>query len=269
MVMAMSSSQPANSEGVRTRETLKYAGPLLSHSHRIDTSRPVEHQELKPCPDASLTAYLQLGCFKLGASRAFISLFDRHNQHVIAEATQPLPLDPKQVDVRQLWSCGTARPRAANCPDELVLSGRPSDQHGGVSEEATDTLPIVVVSDLRSDDRFSGGIVHEQWHGHNFYAGVPLRAKNGVNIGVYSVLDGPPRNDLDENSKSFLHDMSSIVMHYLESRAAKDSIHRGERMIRGLGSFVEGKSTLTSSTNAFEDEPGQQEGSLNQEQQGA
>lgn len=126
-----------------------------------------------------------------------------------------------------------------------------------------------MVPDLRKEDRFSGGFAYEQWPGHNFYAGVPLRAKNGVNIGVYSVLDGPPRQGgLDKDAKGFLREMSRIVIHYLESRAAKDSIQRGERMIRGLGSFVEGKATLTSSTNAFEDVPGQQEGALNETQQG-
>lgn len=240
----------------------------MAYSHRIDPSRPVEPQDLRPCPDASLTAFLQLGCFKLGTSRAFISLFDRHQQHIIAEATQPLPLDPKQVDVRQLWLCGTARPRVANSPDEVVLSSRPFSQPEATSEKSAATLPIVIVPDLRKDGRFSGKFGYERWPDHSFYAGVPLRAKNGVNIGVYSVLDESPRGDLDKDSKGFLREMARIVMHYLESRAAKDSIHRGERMIRGLGSFVEGKATLTSSTNAFEDVPGQQEGALNETQQG-
>ncbi|KUI71058.1 Peroxide stress-activated histidine kinase mak2 [Cytospora mali] len=263
----MADSQPATSEGARTRETLKHAGPLLANSHRIDPSSPVEPRDLSPCPDTSLTAFLQLGCFKLGASRAFISLFDRHNQHFIAEATQSSPLDPKQVDVRQLWLCGTSRPRKANSPDELVLSSRPFSQAESSSEKSATTLPIVIVPDLRKDGRFSGGRGKERWPDHGFYAGVPLRAKNGINIGVYSVLDESPRSDLDKDSKGFLREMARIVMHYLESRAAKDSIHRGERMIRGLGSFVEGKATLTSSTNAFENVPGQKEGSLNETQQ--
>lgn len=264
----MADFQPAASEGARTRETLKHAGLFLANSHHIDPSRLVEPRDLRHCSDASLTAFLQLGCFKLGTSRAFISLFDRHNQHVIAEATPPLSLDPKQVDLRQLWLCGTARPRNANSPDELVLCSRPFSQPESTSEKSAATLPVVVVPNLRTDDRFHGRFGYEQWPDHSFYAGVPLRAKNGVNIGVYSVLDGSPRGDLDKDSKGFLREMARIVMHYFESRAAKDSIHRGERMIRGLGSFVEGKATLTSSTNAFEDVPGQQEGSLNQAQQG-
>ncbi|ROW08781.1 hypothetical protein VMCG_02899 [Cytospora schulzeri] len=264
----MADSQPATSEGARTRETLKHAGPFLADSHRIDPSRPVEPRDLRPCSDASLTAFLQLGCLKLGTSRAFISLFDRYHQHVIAEATPPLALDPKQVDVSQLWLCGTARPRIADSPDELVLYSRPFSQPESASEKSAATLPVVVVPDFRKDDRFSGRFGYEQWADHTFYAGVPLRAKNGVNIGVYSVLDGSRRSDLDKDSKGFLREMARIIMHYLESRAAKDSIHRGERMIRGLGSFVEGKTTITSSTNAFEDLPGQHEGTLNETQQG-
>lgn len=124
--------------------------------------------------------------------------------------------------------------------------------------------------DLAQDERFSDAFIRRNWPQTRFYAGVPIRSKKGVNIGVYHVYDDSPRSELDlgDADKQFLRDMASIVWRHLESRAAIESTHRGERMVRGLGSFVEGLATLSSSTGQFQDAPGQEEGALNQRQQG-
>lgn len=166
---------------------------------------------------------------------------------------------------------GTAIPRGTNCPNEQVLESPPTIHHESVSDkEFTSLSPVLVLPDLAQDERFSDAFFRQKWPQTRFYAGVPIRSKKGVNIGVYHVYDDSPRSELDlgDADKQFLRDMASIVWHHLESRAAIESIHRGERMVRGLGSFVEGQATLSSSTGQFQDAPGQEEGALNQRQQG-
>lgn len=82
------------------------------------------------------------------------------------------------------------------------------------------------------------------------------------------MFDGTPREGLNEEEQQFLRDISDTTMRYLQSRSSIENIHRGERMVRGLGSFVEGKATISSSENGVvDDAPGQIEGKLNMKQQ--
>lgn len=176
-----------------------------------------------------------------------------------------------QPDEHHLGLSGTAIPRGINCPNEHVLQSSPTFHHEDTSDEAFTTLsPVLVVPDLAQDERFSDAFCRQVWPKTCFYAGVPIRSKKGVHVGVYHVYDDSPRNELDfsDADKQFLRDMANIVWQHVESRAAIESIHRGERMVRGLGSFVEGQATLSSSTDQFQDMPGQEEGALNRRQQG-
>lgn len=209
---------------------------------------------------------------RLNVSRCLISFFDRNYQYVVAEATRSLPLSPDaQLDPQELRLSGSAIPRGTKCPNELVLDSSPTIHHDNVSDKAfTSLLPVLVVPDLAQDERFSDAFCRQNWPQNRFYAGVPIRSKKGVHIGVYHVYDDSPRSELDfsDADKQFLRDMADIVWNHVESRAAVERIHRGERMVRGLGSFVEGQATLSSSTGQFQDAPGQDEGALNQRQQG-
>lgn len=213
----------------------------------------------------------QLATLRLNVSRCLISLFDRNYQYVVAEATQSLSLSIEApADSHQLMLSGTAIPRGTKCPNEQVLDSPPAIHHDNASDrDFTPLSPVLVVANLAEDERFSDAFCRKNWPQTHFYAGVPIRSKKGVSIGVYHVYDDSPRSELDfgDNEKQFLRDMAIIVWRHIESRAAVENIHRGERMVRGLGSFVEGHATLSSSTGQFQDAPGQVEGSLNQKQQ--
>lgn len=191
---------------------------------------------------------------------------------MVAEATQSLPLNREaQVESQQLRLSGTAIPRGTNCPNELILDRPPIIHHQHVADKTfTSLAPVLVVSDLTQDERFFDAFFAQNWPQARFYAGVPIRSKKGIHIGVCYVYDDLPRSELDfgDADRQFLRNMADIVWHHIESRAAIENIHRGERMMRGLGSFVEGQATLSSSTGQFQDAPGQEEGLLNQKQQG-
>lgn len=117
----------------------------------------------------------------------------------------------------------------------------------GSAAAESEEFPISVIPDLADDARFSN---RPYIHGHpfnRFYAGVPLRTPgaNGVNIGVYCIFDTQPRpQGLSSDEVKFMQDISRTVMSYLECRASNGRYRRSERMVRGMGNFVQGLDSL-------------------------
>jgi hypothetical protein len=83
------------------------------------------------------------------------------------------------------------------------------------------------------------------WPQYGFYAGVPLRTPRGIDIGVFSVLDMDSREKDDPNIVPIMQDISRTIMGYLETRRFRDGQRRADRMVKGVGSFVQGKSTAS------------------------
>ncbi|KAH8904879.1 hypothetical protein BR93DRAFT_865392, partial [Coniochaeta sp. PMI_546] len=254
-------------EAARERETFKYDALEISTAALLDpeAAKPIPSAVLSSTPDPGLTAFAQLGLYRLDGSRALVSLFDRKNQHIVAEALRatPLNLDEDQLDL--LWLCGTAVPRATSIC-EHVLAGPAASLTipGNITGNAPSDLPVSVVLDLDEDERFCD-IKDTQ---KRFYIGVPIRSPAGINIGVYCIFDDKPRQHVSPVEIQFIRDMSRTIMDYLEAKRSHECYRREERMVRGLGSFVEGKATLSnwsqsSNPSSFQDIPGVQEGSLN------
>lgn len=227
---------------------------------------------LSSTPDPALTAFAQLGLYRIDGSRALVSLFDRKNQHIVAEAVRSTPLNLDEGHKKeQLWLCGTAVPRATSIC-EHVLAGPASSLTipGNATGNLPSDLPVSVVLDLDEDTRFCD----VQDAAKKFYIGVPIRSPAGINIGVYCAFDDKPRQSVPSESIQFMRDMSRTIMDYLEAKRSHECYRREERMVRGLGSFVEGRATLSnwsqsSNPSSFQDIPGVQEGSLNKKLRGS
>lgn len=225
---------------------------------------------LASATDSSLTAYAQLGVYRLNATRSLISLFDRDRQHVVAEATRSSPLGAREPARRisttdedqqpacgedvgddDFWLCGTAIPRSFGICEHVLVSSL--DTSGGLSPEtesssnAGDDLPVAVVPDLAVHGRFHNRPYICAHPFNRFYAGVPIRSPgpDGVNIGVYCIFDTKPRPEgLTSDDIKFMQDMSRTIMGYLEYRGSYGKYRRSERMVRGMGNFVEGSDSL-------------------------
>lgn len=135
---------------------------------------------------------------------------------------------------------------------------------GNAIGNTPEDLPVSVILDLHQDARFS----HSKDPHKRFYMGVPIRSPAGINIGVYCVFDDKARQHVSSADIQFIRDMSRTVMDYLDAKRSHECYRREERMVRGLGSFVEGKATLSnwsqsSNPASFQDLPGAEEGSLN------
>ncbi|KAF2020833.1 hypothetical protein BU24DRAFT_438222 [Aaosphaeria arxii CBS 175.79] len=207
------------------------------------TKEPGPVQTTFPSDDKALTAFAQLGALRLNARRCLISFFDRRNCYILAEATRTLSLETGQAQIagdRLCWGT-TAFPKhesvcysTVNLP-MLGCAGRPNDYSN---------VPTLIVNDLSLDDRFRNFSFVSGPPYSRFYAGVPIRSPSGHSIGTYCVLDEVPRNGLSETEISFLKDMANTVMRHLEMMRATDDHRRGGVMVRSLGSFAEGKSSL-------------------------
>lgn len=220
----------------------RYDPALVANTIPYDPSNSTSPPILQPCSDLALTALAALGISRLSGTRALISLFDRHSQHVVAEATPSSPLVPATNLLalrpdQALWLCGTAIPRANLC-EHVLMQPEPS-------KSSTEKLPVTIISDISKHPDFAQVPGCCTWPHHRFYAGVPLRSRRGINIGVYCVFDTKPRSTFDEASIQLMQDVSEAVITHLETRLASSVKHSGDRMARGLGSFVEGKATMS------------------------
>lgn len=229
------------SEANRVRETFRYESALIAGTVPNDPEQLIPSCQLRSSSDASLTSFAQLAVLRLGVSRALVSLFDGSNQYVVAEATQDLSLRPRDVASGfPLWLSGTWIPRSLGiCDHVLCCSLSPPS----VTENE---LAVLVVDDLSQDARFRDQpILRHEWPRNRFYAGVAIRSRSGINIGVLSVFDDEPRNGLDSSGLKTMRELSAVIMNHFESKRTSAAKRLSEHMIRGIGNFVDGSTTLT------------------------
>ncbi|KAL0932802.1 sensor histidine kinase response [Colletotrichum truncatum] len=236
------------SEGAREWETFKYDSHFIPSAVFNSPEHPIPFSALSSSPDTGLTAFAQLGALRLNASRALISLFDRQQQYIVAEATRSIPLAPnaKYASGNHLWLCGTAIPRAFGICEHVLVGAtteepRKANSSVPVSDDDDEQLPVAVVPDLATDRRFCNRPYIDAAPYNRFYAGIPIRSPKGINIGVYCIFDDRPRSGLDADSVQFLREVSKTVMDYLDAKRVTESYRRSERMVHGLGDFIGGK----------------------------
>lgn len=201
--------------------------------------------------DSSLTAFAQLVVFRLEATRCLISLFSEQHQLVVAEATRDSAITPNIEGSNHVWLGCTNIPRSFGiCEHVLAVQGSaPASSPPTPDASSPPTLsklPIFVVPDLAEDARFSDRPYVQGSPFNRFYAGVPIRSPRGIDIGVLCVFSDKPRTaPLTEPQTTFLRDMSYTVTDHFSSKRSVERYRRTERMVRGIGSFVEGKSTMS------------------------
>nr|WP_241987513.1 GAF domain-containing protein [Cryobacterium sp. MDB2-33-2] len=74
-----------------------------------------------------------------------------------------------------------------------------------------------VIEDARTDVRALANPLVSGGFGLQFYAGVPLRTRDGFNLGTLCVLDFEPRTVTDAEIET-LGDLAALVMNELELR---------------------------------------------------
>ncbi|KAL4974691.1 hypothetical protein BDW66DRAFT_139065 [Aspergillus desertorum] len=223
-----------NPEGARERETHLYL-PYWGFSK----SEKFAQEAIGNYPNASrdnvLTVFAQLAALRMDAQRAMISLFDKKQQHVIAEATPRCRLRVEccgdQADGFWLGVGQFPRQRIAMC-------------YHAMKSFVEDNNKLFVVNDLTKDRRFRDHSSVTD-HPHNrFYVSIPIQSPDDYIIGAVAVLDNKPRDGISNEQEHFLTELAATVMDHLLSQRAMREEYREEKMVRALGLFVKGKSDL-------------------------
>jgi signal transduction histidine kinase len=245
----------------------RYEPYLYSQFRHNNSGQLLPSSEVTSSSDTILTGLAQLGVYQTATERSFVSLFDQNYQYVVAETVPSMSLTPNLPSEEcpsPLSLCGTAIPRShGTCEHVLYVSD-------GNEQNQTD-LPLSFVPNLVTDERFHERPYCQFGETGQFYAAVPIRTRRGINIGSYCVLSATMPDGWGDHCTRYLRDTSRAIMEHLEANRSKHAYRRNERMNRGLGSFIEGKSTISGwqssfKTDAFTDNSGF-EGSLNSTQQ--
>lgn len=180
--------------------------------------------------DKTLTAFAQLAALRLNVKRAMVSLIDNNNQYILAEGT-------RAYDESELWLGTTvlSRPMAVceHCFVNTTSSRVSPDGHSY-------SCRGLIVDDCRLDSRFKEREYVQEEPGVRFYAGVPIISPNGIMIGAYAVSDPTPREGLTKDELRFLQEMASCIMEHFEWARDRVDRFKGERIVRGMASFIEG-----------------------------
>ncbi|KAF5712446.1 histidine kinase [Fusarium globosum] len=149
-ISIMSSRPWPPGEVIRERETFRYDPALIINAVPNSPSNLIPFSELCASSDAILTAFCQLAALRLNTTRALISLFDRSNQYVVAEATQDLRLLPNASLAQNdpgLWLCGTRFPRSFGVCERVLVA--PSNEQPS-RDPAVNSNPSIP-ADMRDD----------------------------------------------------------------------------------------------------------------------
>ncbi|KAM0361887.1 hypothetical protein ACHAPK_011695 [Fusarium culmorum] len=203
-------------ESIREYETARYDELFRA------TCRPigqVTSADLSVCPDPILTSLAQLATYRTATERSLISLFDKNEQYIIAEATPTTSLIPSLATGQgddEFWLSGTHIARKDGVCDYTLRAIEDT-----LHETRSDELPAVIVQDLVTDPRFSSSPYCQPGTIARFYAAVPIRSPRGVNIGVFCVINSKPGFDWTEKDTNILRTLSQTIMDHLESNYVK------------------------------------------------
>ncbi|KAL4985254.1 hypothetical protein BDW68DRAFT_179881 [Aspergillus falconensis] len=231
-------------ERERLREVARYYCVIAPPScndvlHPLqDDDRPDQNKRL--ASDTALTGLARLGVLQFGCNRAFVSIIDEANQHVIAEATSSAFL--RDVGKRQ-----------AN--DGLYLGTRRLDLGWGVvprtigfftkrNSEPIETDNVIanetryIVYDLTKEDAYKDRPYVVHWPFMRFYVAVPIRSPEGYVLGSYSIVDDKERSDFGETEVECMQDIADAIAQHLEAVRLSNCHHRTETLVKSLTTFV-------------------------------
>jgi GAF domain-containing protein len=177
--------------------------------------------------DRNLHAIAQLASLRLGTQHAIIFLIDNESQHILAEATQNLPLsyDPSSTEYELLLSASSLLRSAQHDPAELTphtVSNDPSKPDHFIS------------TDCSSDHRFKDHEIVKKEGGVRFAAGVPLLSRHNCTIGALVVLDESPRDCVEDKDLLELKDYAQCIVRHLELVRSSAEHSRETNVLRGI-----------------------------------
>ncbi|KAE8354731.1 hypothetical protein BDV28DRAFT_73467 [Aspergillus coremiiformis] len=230
---------PTDAERERIRELSRYYCTL----DRIPVGAPSAEKDESPrlSSDITLTALSQLAVLRFGCNRAFISIIDDGNQHLIAEATgsislrnrdQHAPGDAIYLGVRTIdlaWGV---------CPHTISLFTGEDMSNAIETPNMIANASRFIVHDFTQEEFFKNRPYVVRWPYFRFYAEVPLYSPSGVVLGSFCVVDNKPREHFAAEEVTALKEIADAVALHLDKVRISIDYCRAEKLIKGLTNFV-------------------------------
>ncbi|GAB7344696.1 hypothetical protein MBLNU457_3172t1 [Dothideomycetes sp. NU457] len=261
-----------SSESRRARETQKYidswtATTNLSNTatsnpdtHRYNDYRSIADASTSASPlvplggdDTSLAAFAQLATLRLNVKRCIISLLGTDREYILAESTRTISLqtDSVHAPTDALWLGACSIPRSESLTSLVVDQWRGADQKREPTKEEDDEYYTtgtsehwLIASDVRKRPDLLSCPFVKYCPRLRFITAVPIRTPAGKALGSLMIMDDIPRYGLSDTELVFLEDIADTIFGHLELKRATLARQRGDRLIKGLSLFNEGKDSL-------------------------
>ncbi|GAB7355288.1 hypothetical protein MBLNU459_g5828t1 [Dothideomycetes sp. NU459] len=222
--------------------------------HRSEwTGPPLVGRQPLGSEDTALAAFAQLGALRLNAKRCIISIVSRDVEYVLAESTRTLSLQSDTVHDEHdaLWLGTTSFPRCEGLADAAMTEWcstraetRPPPPEADFYYTDGISPHWMVLSDIRRHPEVQGRVLVKCGAGLRFLCSVPIRSPAGLVLGSYAILDDKPRYGISVGDMEFMEDIADTIMSHLEAKRASSQRERGDRLIKGLALFNDGKNSL-------------------------
>ncbi|CAI7584761.1 unnamed protein product [Penicillium glandicola] len=227
--------QPENEEQERIRD-LSNSDPDLDV---LDIPSP------RLSNDTTLTALTQLGVYRFGCNRSFVSIIDGERQHVISEATASISLQNKDVhrpDDGIFLGVNTLDLEWGVCPHAIRLFTGQDSSRALDTENITANQTQNIIRDFTKEDFYKDRPYVLNWPFFRFYAEVPLYSPSGFVLGSYCVVDNKPRTNFGDEDVAALREIADSISNHLENARIVQYHRRSENLVKGLTNFVKSHS---------------------------
>ncbi|KAL4939903.1 hypothetical protein BDV06DRAFT_224567 [Aspergillus oleicola] len=245
---ALRQSPLPDDEKRRLRELSRYYDTLRTSSfaeNSTATPTPSEIDTIAPIAqlsnDITLTALTQLGVYRFGCMRSFVSLIDGESQHIISEATASISLrhsDRHAPNDGLYLGVTTLDLVFGVCPHAVKLFSGHEVPHLQNTANVTANSTRYIVRDFTLEDYFKERPYVTAWPYFRFYAEVPIYSPSGYILGSYCVVDNKPRTGFTEADVVVLQEVSDAIARHLENVRTVHHHRRSDRLVQGLTRFV-------------------------------
>lgn len=203
-----------------------------------------------------MNALTQLAIYRFNCNRAFVSLIDDQNQHIIAETTASISLRDREKHVADdgiYLGITTLDLIFGVCPEAVKLfTGQPVSSALDNSDNMTADRTRFIVRDFTRHDHYKDRPYVIDWPYFRFYAEVPIYSPSGFVLGSFCVVDDKPRLEFSEDEVVALQEISDSISQHLENIRIVHSHKRSDRLIYGLTSFAQSGSDFFESSATTE-----------------
>ncbi|KAJ5496706.1 hypothetical protein N7463_008693 [Penicillium fimorum] len=239
--------QPNDDEQERIRDLSKYYCTFDQPSTAADSVDEAPRKTSFPrlSNDTTLTALTQLGVYRFGCNRSFVSIIDGENQHVIAEATASISLRNKDLHLPDdgiFLGVSTLDLEWGVCPHAIRLFTGQDPSQILDTENITANQTRNIIRDFTKEDFYKDRPYVLNWPFFRFYAEVPLYSPSGFVLGSYCVVDNKPRTIFGDEDVAALQEIADSISNHLENSRIVHYHRRSENLVKGLTNFVKSHS---------------------------